>query len=399
MNDIEQAAASVEETTEAAEAVGTETESTALDESMMRRAMRLARQGAGWTNPNPLVGAVIVKDGRIIGEGYHELYGEAHAERNAIAACAEDPAGATLYVTLEPCCHVGKQPPCTEAVIAAGIKRVVVGSRDPNPLVSGKGNAALREAGIEVVEDVLRDRCDAINPVFFHFMNTGRPYVVSKWAMTLDGKIATHSGDGRWVSCAESRADTHRLRHRLAAVMVGIGTVIADDPMLTARCDFPTRQPLRVVVDSNLRISTDSQLMQTANRVPVLVATAVPQSDDRVRMLRIWGAEIVSLPRRDGEVDLAALIHLLGTRGIDSVLVEGGGTLHEAMFRTGLVDRTIVYLAPKVCGGASAVTPVAGQGIERMADALELGHPMVERIGDDLKITYLRKDAGREGGL
>ena len=371
---------------------------TALDESMMRRAIMLARQGAGWTNPNPLVGAVVVKDGRVIGEGYHEVYGGLHAERNALAACGEDPAGSTLYVTLEPCCHTGKQPPCTEAVIAAGISRVVVGSRDPNPLVSGKGNEALRAAGIEVVEDVLRERCDALNPVFFHFMKTGRPYIVSKWAMTLDGKIATHSGDSQWVSCEESRADTHRLRHRLAAIMVGINTVIADDPLLTARCEFPTNQPLRVVVDGKLRIPLESQLVRTAGEVPVLVATAVAQEGDRAQELRALGVQVVSLPRPDGEVDLAALMHLLGTRGIDSVLVEGGGTLHEAMFRTGLVDRVIVYLAPKVCGGAEAKSPVAGIGIEKMADALELGHPMVERIGDDLKIAYLRKNADAEGG-
>lgn len=372
---------------------------TPLDESMMRRAIRIARQGAGWTNPNPLVGALVVKDGRIIGEGYHEAWGQQHAERNALDACEEDPAGATLYVTLEPCCHTGKQPPCTEAVIAAGIARVVVGSRDPNPLVAGKGNAALRAAGITVVEDVLRSRCDALNPVFFHFIQTGRPYVVSKWAMTLDGKIATHSGDGRWVSCEESRADTHRLRHRLASIMVGIGTVLADDPLLTARCDFPVRQPLRIVVDSTLRIPLDSRLVQTAGEVPVLVATAVPATDGRTAALREAGVEVVSLPTQDGKVDLAALLHLLGTRGIDSVLVEGGATLHEAMFRTGLVNRTIVYLAPKVCGGAGAITPVAGVGIDRMADAFELGHPMVEHIGDDLKISYLAKGAASEGGL
>jgi diaminohydroxyphosphoribosylaminopyrimidine deaminase/5-amino-6-(5-phosphoribosylamino)uracil reductase len=316
-----------------------------------------------------------------------------------LEACVEDPAGATLYVTLEPCCHTGKQPPCTEAVVAAGIARVVVGSRDPNPLVAGKGNAALRAAGIEVAEDVLRSRCDALNPVFFHFIQTGRPYVVSKWAMTLDGKIATRTGDGCWVSCEESRADTHRLRHRLASIMVGIGTVLADDPMLTARCDFPTRQPLRIVVDSTLRIPLESRLVKTAGEVPVLVATAVPAVDERAAALRDAGVELVSLPAPDGKVDLAALLHLLGTRGIDSVLVEGGATLHEAMFRTGLVNRTIVYLAPKVCGGIGAVTPVAGIGVERMADAFELGHPMVERIGDDLKISYLAKDAASEGGL
>jgi diaminohydroxyphosphoribosylaminopyrimidine deaminase/5-amino-6-(5-phosphoribosylamino)uracil reductase len=276
---------------------------------------------------------------------------------------------------------------------------VVVGSRDPNPLVSGKGNAALRAAGIEVVEDVLRERCDALNPVFFHFMETGRPYVVSKWAMTLDGKIATHSGDSQWVSSEESRADVHLLRHRLAAIMVGIGTVLADDPMLTARCAFPANQPLRVVVDGKLRIPLDSRLVRTAGEVPVLVATAAAQAGDRAEELRSLGVQVVSLPRADGEVDLAALVHLLGTRGVDSVPVEGGGTLHEGMYRTGLVDRTIVYLAPKVCGGAEAKSPVAGAGVQKMADALELGHPMVARLGDDLKITYLRKDSAAEGGF
>ena len=372
---------------------------TALDEQMMRRAIMLARQGAGWTNPNPLVGAVVVKDGRVIGEGYHERYGDLHAERNALAACTDDPSGATLYVTLEPCCHTGKQPPCIEAVIAAGIARVVVGSRDPNPLVSGNGNAALREAGIEVVEDVLRDRCDALNPVFFRFMTTGKPYVVAKWAMTIDGKIATHTGDGRWVSCEASRADVHRLRHRLSAIMVGINTVLADDPMLTARCGFPANQPLRVVVDGKLRIPRESQLVKTAGEVPVLVATALPQYVERVAELRECGIEVVSIPDENGRVDLEELVRLLGSRGIDSLLVEGGGTLHAAMFQANLVDRTIVYMAPKVCGGAHAVTPVSGAGVDLMADALELGSPMVERIEDDLKITYLRKGAIAEGGL
>ena len=371
----------------------------ALDEAMMRRAIALARRGAGWTNPNPLVGAVVVKDGHIIGEGFHERYGEAHAERNALAACEEDPAGATLYVTLEPCCHTGKQPPCTDAVISAGIGRVVVGSRDPNPLVAGKGNALLRAAGVEVVEDVLRERCDVLNPVFFHFITTGRPYVVAKWAMTLDGKIATRTGDARWVSDEVSRADTHRLRHRLAGIMVGINTVLADDPMLTARCEGPANQPLRVVVDSALRIPQDCQLVKTAHEIPVLVATAAANEDSRAQALRERGVEVASLPGPDGRVDVEALLDVLGARGIDSLLVEGGGTLHEAMFRANLVDRAIVYLTPKVCGGAAAKTPVAGVGVDRMADALELGHPMVEHMGDDLKITYLRAEAAAEGGL
>lgn len=359
-----------------------------VDEAMMRRAITLARLGLGWTNPNPLVGAVITKDGRVIGEGYHERIGEAHAERNALASCVDDPRGATLYVTLEPCNHQGKQPPCTDAIIEAGIARVVVGSRDPNPLVAGKGVARLREAGIEVLEDVLQARCDALNPVFFHFITTGRPYVVAKWAMTLDGKIATGTGDSKWVTGPEARADVHQLRHRMAAIMVGIGTVEADDPMLTARRGEPSNQPIRVVVDSKLRISEESQIMRTANEVPVIIATAVPQSDDRVRRLRIWGPEIVSLPDGKGRVDVAALIHLLGTRGIDSILVEGGSTLHDSLFHTGLVNRAIVYLAPKVLGGSDAPTPVGGEGVPKMADALELGRPHVERVGNDLKLVY-----------
>ena len=357
----------------------------------MRRAIGLARGGAGWTNPNPLVGAVIVKDGRIIGEGFHERCGKAHAERNALADCArrgEDAAGSTLYVTLEPCCHTGKQPPCTEAVIAAGIARVVVGSRDPNPLVSGKGNALLREAGICVREDVLRAECDELNPIFFHFIQKQRPYVVAKWAMTLDGKIAARTGDARWVSGPESRADVHELRHRLAAIMVGSGTALADDPSLTARRGVPSRQPVRVVVDGRLRLREDSQLARTAGEAPVLVATALPADDAKAQRLRSIGVEVASLPGADGKVDLAALMDELGARGIDSLLVEGGGGLHEALFRAGLVDEVVVYLAPKVVGGADAKTPVEGAGFDRMADALQLGAPLVERLGDDLKLVY-----------
>ena len=361
------------------------------DASFMRRAIALARHGAGWTNPNPLVGAVIVKYGRVIGEGYHERYGEAHAERNALADCArrgEDPRGATLYVTLEPCCHTGKQPPCTEAVIEAGFARVVVGSRDPNPLVAGKGNALLREAGICVDEDVLRVECDELNPVFFHFITKRRPYVVAKWAMTLDGKIAARTGDARWVSGSRSRADVHELRHRLAAIMVGSGTALADDPSLTARRDEPSNQPLRVVVDGSLRISEESQLVRTARDVPVLVATALPDGDEKAARLRELGVDVASIPGENGKVDLAGLMSELGRRDVDSLLVEGGGGLHEAMFRAGLVDEVVVYLAPKVIGGAAAKTPVEGEGFAKMADALLFGSPCIEHMGDDVKLVY-----------
>lgn len=362
-----------------------------IDEAPMRRAIELARQGEGWTNPNPLVGAVIVKGGQVIGEGYHERCGQAHAERNALADCTRrgnDPSGATLYVTLEPCCHTGKQPPCTEAVIEAGVARVVVGSRDPNPLVAGKGNAILRAAGIQVVKDFLRSECDELNPIFFHFITTGRPFVVAKWAMTLDGKIATRTGDAQWVSNEASRADTHELRHRLAAIMVGSGTVELDDPSLTARRPKSSNQPLRVVADSRLRISESSHLVRTAHEVPVLVATAVADDDAKAARLRELGVEVVSIPKDDGKVDLHALMGELGSRGIDSVLVEGGGTLHESLFRAELVNQVVVYVAPKVIGGTDAKTPVEGTGAELMADAYLLGNPVIERFDSDLKLTY-----------
>ena len=362
----------------------------AADEAFMRRAIALARKGAGWTNPNPLVGAVVVKEGRVIGEGYHERYGEAHAERNALVHCAEDAAGSTLYVTLEPCCHTGKQPPCVEAVIQAGIARVVVGSRDPNPLVAGKGNEQLRKAGIRVDEDVLRDECDALNPVFFHYITTRRPYVVAKWAMTLDGKIATHTGDSKWVSGEQSRADVHDLRHRLAAIMVGKGTVLADNPQLTARRSEPSNQPLRVVADSRLDLPLDSALVQTAGEHPVLVATTAAAPRDRAEALQACGVEVVRVPDKAGKVDIPAVLDVLGERGVDSVLVEGGGSLHESFFADQLVDEVVVYVAPKVCGGAQAKTPVEGLGAEFMRDAMCFGAPRVVRCGDDVKLVYTK---------
>lgn len=370
-------------------------------EGHMRRAIELARRGEGWTNPNPLVGAVLVKEGRVIGEGFHERYGQPHAERNALADCerrGEDPRGATLFVTLEPCCHTGKQPPCTEAVVQAGVSRVVVGSRDPNPLVGGKGNAFLRAAGIPVVEDFLRAECDELNPVFFHYIRTGLPYVVAKWAMTIDGKIATKSGDSGWISNELSRADVHEMRHRLAAVMVGSGTVAADDPRLTVRrsSGAPGNQSLRVVVDSQLGLSLDCGLVKTARACPVLVATAVPDDCERATRLRDAGVDVLSLPDGAGRVDLRALMRELGARGVDSVLVEGGGTIHASLFEAGLVNELVVYIAPKVVGGAEAVTPVEGQGVNTMAEAIALGSPVVERFGDDIKLTYR---LGAEGSL
>ena len=397
------------------------------DARFMRRAIELAWRGWGWTNPNPLVGCVLVRDGRIIGEGWHEKCGQAHAERNALADCARraaddvaeaesteadaaDPArgharGATVYVTLEPCCHTGKQPPCTEALIAAGVARVVVGSRDPNPLVAGKGSAKLREAGIRVDEDALRAECDELNPIFFRFISRKTPYVVAKWAMSADGKIACASGDARWVSGPESRRDTHELRHRLAAIAVGINTVLADDPLLTCRReDEPGNQPLRVVLDSHLRIPEDCALVRSCaqGEAPLTVATCADVDDPatdagaKAQRLQAQGVEVLRVPRDAvGHVAVRPLLRALGEKGIDSLLVEGGSGIHGAFFDEGAVDEVVVYVAPKVVGGAGAPGPVAGTGAARMAEATALGCPRAHALGDDLKITFAAAGAAR----
>lgn len=400
----------------------------AADARFMRRAIELAWRGWGWTNPNPLVGCVLVRDGRIIGEGWHEKCGQAHAERNALADCArraaEEPAGercadtapnadpargharrATAYVTLEPCCHTGKQPPCTEALIAAGVARVVVGSRDPNPLVAGKGSAKLREAGIRVDEDALRAECDELNPIFFRFISRKTPYVVAKWAMSADGKIACASGDARWVSGPESRRDTHELRHRLAAIAVGINTVLADDPLLTCRRqDEPGNQPLRVVLDSHLRIPEDCALVRSCaqGEAPLAVATCADVDDPatdagaKAQHLHALGVEVLHVPRDAvGHVAVRPLLRALGEKGIDSLLVEGGSGIHSAFFDEGAVDEVVVYLAPKVVGGADAPGPVAGAGAAQMAEATALGCPTAHALGDDLKITFAAAGAAR----
>lgn len=406
----------------------------ALDAAMMRRALDLAARAAGRTNPNPLVGAVIVRDGRVIGEGYHACYGEAHAERRALVDCArrgEDPRGATVYVTLEPCSHHGHQPPCADALVEAGVARVVVGSRDPNPLVAGRGVARLRAAGVRVDCDVLRAECDAINQVFFHYITTRTPYVVAKWAMTADGRIACASGDSRWVTGPAARTDAHALRNRLAAVMVGAGTVAADDPALTCRV-AGGRNPLRVVCDTGLSLAPDSCLVRTLDQAPLLVACSQvrlesdPSVAEKAARLRELGVEILPLPETSevatphataagspagavaacsvpastaGRVDLHALMVELGRRDVDSVLLEGGARLHAAAFAAGVVNEVVAYLAPKVVGGVGAPGPVAGEGAALMADALPLGAPHVSACGDDVRICWRAGATPKERAL
>lgn len=358
-----------------------------VDERYMERALELAVRGAGWTNPNPQVGAVIVKDGRIIGEGWHTAYGKLHAEREALANCSEDPAGATIYVTLEPCCHWGKTPPCTEAIIEAKLARVVVGAPDPNPLVAGKGFALLREAGIEVVEGVLLDECLEVNEVFFHYIKTNLPLVTVKYAMTLDGKIATKTGASRWITSEAARKKVHEDRHRFAAIMVGIGTVLTDDPELTSRLpETETKDPLRVIIDSSARIPLDSKIVTTAHNVPTFVAVSAQAPKERIAALKEVGCEVFQTSQHD-YVDLKALLDYLGKDlAVDSVFVEGGATLLWSLFSEGLVDRVQAYIAPKIFGGKDAPSPVRGSGIDLPSQAIQFVNPVITQLGNDLLI-------------
>lgn len=378
----------------------------------MERAIQLAKRGTGFTNPNPLVGAVIVKDSRIIGEGWHARYGDLHAERNALKHCTEDPAGATIYVTLEPCCHHGKQPPCTEALAESGIRRVYIGSRDPNPLVSGKGIAFLREHGIEVIPDFLREQCDQLNSIFFRYITTKMPYTILKYAMTADGKIACADGASKWVTGEAARAHVQQTRKRVAAICVGIGTVLADDPLLTCRCENPS-QPVRVVLDTRLRIPMESQLVQTAREVPVIVFCYNPDQDKKAA-LEAAGVTVLEaklLPREELDemflqhgafqipreelhgrhISLRNCLEQLGQRGLDSVLIEGGASIHAAALQEKCCDLVQVYVAPKLFGG-DGLSPIGGMGIATPDEAVLLSQPAVTRLGQDLLLEYTRKE-------
>ena len=356
------------------------------DEEYMRRAILLAEKAGGFAAPNPLVGAVVVKEGRIIGEGYHERCGEFHAERNALLSLTESAEGAVMYVTLEPCCHVGRTPPCTDAIIEHKIAKVFIGSRDPNPLVAGKGAKMLREHGIDVQEDFLREECDALNPIFFHYITTGMPYVALKYAMTLDGKIAAYTGASQWITGEEARHHVQTLRSRYSAIMVGIGTVLADDPMLNCRLS-EAHQPLRVVADTHLRISPESRLCQTAKDFPTLVACVTAEPEKRQR-LEEMGVTVCECPADNGHVCLPFLMKQLAQRQISSVMIEGGGQLSEAALHSGIVQHVYAYIAPKLLGGREAKTPVEGQGAAHPDQAALLTYRRMTRLGEDWLLEY-----------
>ncbi|MBU5675809.1 bifunctional diaminohydroxyphosphoribosylaminopyrimidine deaminase/5-amino-6-(5-phosphoribosylamino)uracil reductase RibD [Alkaliphilus sp. MSJ-5] len=365
-----------------------------MDYLYMTRALDLAKLGIGYTNPNPLVGAVIVKDGRIIGEGYHKKYGDAHAEVNAFNNTKEDVAGATMYVTLEPCSHFGKTPPCVNTIIKKGIKKVVVAMEDPNPLVAGKGINILRQHGIEVAIGVLENEAKKLNEVFIKFITTGLPFCVLKTAMTLDGKIAAYTGDSRWITNEESRHYVHELRHRFTSIMVGIGTVLADDPLLTTRLDsIDKKNPIRIVVDTRGNIPLDAKVLQCDNNTKTIIATTEATNREKLKYIEELGVEFIIVPLKNNKVDLSYLMKSLGERKIDSVLLEGGSTLNYTALAEGIVDKVISFIGPKIIGGSSAKSPVGGRGIPYMKDAIFLKNIDVFKFKDDVIIeAYIKKE-------
>jgi diaminohydroxyphosphoribosylaminopyrimidine deaminase/5-amino-6-(5-phosphoribosylamino)uracil reductase len=354
------------------------------DIEWMRRALAEAERGRGFVEPNPIVGAVVVRDGRAVGIGHHERFGGPHAEVMALGRAGESARGATLYVTLEPCCHHGKTPPCTDSILAAGIARVVAAVGDPFPQVNGEGLATLKAAGVSVEVGCEADAARELNAPYWKRLSTGKPYVTAKWAMTLDGKTAVAAGDSRWISSESSRQLVHELRGRMDAIIVGIGTVDADDPRLTVRPPGP-RCPVRIVLDSSARLSPDRGLVRTASDVPVLVAVTDRASHDRRERLASAGCEVLALPG-SGPVPIPLLLDELGRRGMTNVLVEGGGRILGAFLDAGQIDAVAAFVAPILEGGDHPRTAVRGTGRALMNQSPRLQDVRIDRLGDDIQI-------------
>ncbi len=366
------------------------------DRDFMRRALELAALGRGFVSPNPMVGAVVVKDGRIIGQGWHRAVGQAHAEVNAIDDAGPRSRGADLYVTLEPCNHTGRTPPCTRRILEAGIRRVVVAMEDPNPSVTGGGNAFLRAHGVTVECGLCADEARRLNEAFVKYITTGRPFVILKCAATLDGQIAARSGDARWISGPASRRLVHEMRHAVDAILVGVNTVRSDDPRLTTRLE-PGRQardPLRVILDTRLSMDEKAAVLQVDSDSDTLIFCGPDAPADRRRRLEAAGARIEPVPAADGHVDIGAVMAELGRRRVASCLIEGGSRVSAAALAAGVIDKLMLFLAPKLLGGNDGVPLFRGPGPDRMADARVLHRVRVRRIEEDVLIEGYFGEAG-----
>ncbi|MDD4803158.1 MAG: bifunctional diaminohydroxyphosphoribosylaminopyrimidine deaminase/5-amino-6-(5-phosphoribosylamino)uracil reductase RibD [Syntrophomonas sp.] len=359
----------------------------------MQRALQLASQGRGRTSPNPMVGAVIAHNDRLLGEGYHHKAGTPHAEIHALNEAGQQSWGATLYVTLEPCSHFGRTPPCVDAVINAGIKRVVIAVADPNPCVAGQGIARLKEAGIEVELGLMKQEAYRLNEVFFKYIKTGNPFVALKTAMTLDGKIAAASGDSKWITGEDSRHYVHQLRDIYDAIMVGIGTVLKDDPRLNTRLETADRKnPVRVIIDSHLDLPLTSNIARTCHEQRTLVFCSRTSDAKRKSELQSQGAEIIDLDMETNLVPLEKVLPILGKLGICSLLVEGGGEINAYLLENELIDKAYWFISPKIIGGRQSLSPIGGKGIEYMQDARELKSIQIHSFANDFLLTGYFKE-------
>jgi len=365
-------------------------------EKYMQMAIDLANQGKGFVNPNPLVGAVIVKDGRIIGIGYHERFGEGHAEVNAFKNATEDVEGADMYVTLEPCSHYGKTPPCALKIIDKKIKRVFVSQLDPNPLVNSKGMKLLKDAGIEVETGILEKETKTQNEIFLKYIQTKKPFVAIKYAMTLDGKLATTTRDSKWITNEKSRAFVHEIRNQYMAIMTGVNTIIADDPKLNTRRNKPSRNPIRIILDPDLIIPLNSYVVQSAKEQPTWIVTSKNHQNDKFKQLETLGVKLMTRSANP-DIDLNELMTYLGDQKIDSILIEGGSYLHAKAIESKIADKAFVFISPKIIGGSKALTPVGGEGVQLMKDAHLLHHTSIHTFDEDILIEgYFIKNQGEE---
>lgn len=366
------------------------------DRRFMQMALELAARGRGLTSPNPMVGAVVVNEQTVVGQGYHQAAGGPHAEVHAIDAAGEKARGATLYVNLEPCNHTGRTPPCTLKIIAAGIRRVVIGMRDPNPGVAGGGAEFLERHGIEVRQGVCAPEAEALNEVFIKFIQTGRPFVIAKCAATLDGRIATRTGDSRWVTGEDARAFVHELRQSVDAIMVGVGTIAADDPHLTTRrAAGASRDPVRVVLDTHARIPVSARVIRHASPADTLVVTGPGMDADAKRRIARRGVQVIEAAVREGRIDLELLMRQLGDRGLTSVLIEGGSRVLASAFRDGVVDKACFFFAPLITGGDDGIPVCRGKGVDRMRESIRLVRITTRRFGDDILIEgYVPNNRG-----
>ena len=359
-----------------------------MDKLFMKVALRQARKALGRTSPNPVVGAVIVKDGNILARGYHHRAGLPHAEIEALSKLKGKAHGCTLYVTLEPCNHHGRTPPCTEAILKSGVKRVVAGMKDPNPLVSGGGLEFLREKGVEVKSGVLESECILLNEMFIKFVTKGRPFVIFKSAMTLDGWTATATGHSNWITNAKSREFVHRIRDRVDAILVGVGTVIADDPNLTTRLkNGKGKDPLRIIADTHLRTPVNAKVITQDSPADTLLVTGMDAASHYQNRYNKKNVSILSCPARDGKIDLSALMDLLAEIPVTSLLVEGGASICGSMLRERLIDKFYIFKAPKILGGGDGIPMASGPGPLKMDQCTGLRDISVRRFGDDILIT------------